>query len=1311
MFCSPKQLRFFAPAKFGLLALAANRHRRSHLCTIALFSCFLSITSISLAQASTTATMDAVAAGTVSGSIVTMTAHVLSAGQPVTGGTVTFRDTFAGAAQDLGTVQVQSANGTPGLATLKTEVGGAGPHSIVAIYNAPKGYASSMSGPAALTFQLPYSSATSVAIAGSAGTYTLTGTVSAFGPTQPSGSLVFKNQTTDSIIATVPLDSSTGTQGFTPPVLYRIPVSTPWNTSSEGTPVSGDFNGDGHPDFAIPTSLGPILIMIGHGDGTFQPGASIQAAEPFGLVVGDFNGDGNQDIATSNKGTSGSVAIYLGNGDGTFAAGEVYPVAPGGLYQVMQSGDFNVDGIADLVVSDSLHDQVAVLLGKGDGTFLAPKLFATTSIPWNIAIGDINGDGNPDLAIASDGEPSIAILLGNGDGTFHNGTYPVGGEAGQNASSGSVAFADFNGDGKLDLAASEESTDSIFIFLGNRDGTFQTKQRYTITRGPYYLGIGDFNQDGTKDIITANAEGESMGVLLGNGDGTFQSASTYPAGGPAIYAAVQDFNGDSQVDTVVVTNNGLQVYLAGNAQTATFSPFTVTTCSTQSIVASYTGDTNYSTSTSPVASVSQNGVATTISVVQTPENATYGQTVTLTATLTAQGSGNPSSDGMTVTFYDGTVKLGTGSLSSEIATLSVTSLKPGPHSFTAVFDGNCSLTGSTSSAIVENVGKATPIITWPNPASIPYGTALTPAQLNATASVAGTFSYSPAVGAIPVAGTSNLSVTFAPTDTDDYETTTATVPLTVTQGTLTLTAQNATRTYGSDNPTFSGSIIGALNGDTFTETFTTSAISTSSPGSYAIVPSATGPALANYTEAVTNGTLTITQAASAASIMPSATTIAQGDSLTLTVTVTPATAGTPTGTVNLVNNGNPLGSAILANGVATYTATSLSPGNAVIAASYSGDVNFGASTATAVTVTIAQNVLTIKAADASRVYGASNPTFAGTITGAKNGDTFTEAFTTSATATSAPGTYAIVPAVSGTNLTQYQQSLVNGTLTITKASVSNSIGLSATAITQGQNETVTATVTSSTTGNPTGSVTFFNNGNQLGTATLANGKVTYSTTALPVGNNVITFTYAGDANFNANTASPSSGANTVVVAAPTPLDFSFQVVNATGLIGHYGQSMDVKLHVSPTAGQYPGAIQFAISGTPTVPATYTFSPSTVDAAAGDKDVTMTIQFQASARVDHASPLSGRVVSIAFAALILPWISVTRIRKSGRRLGQSVGLSALLLIVFGAAVSITGCGSSSATSPTTPSPVTSSIVINATSGTVQHAVTVSVAVQK
>ena len=1479
---SLKRLRLLVMAGLDRPLARSNQRGRNRLTSYALVFCLALLSHVAGAQSSTVTTLTATSAGPVSGSIVTMTANVSSGGQPVTGGTVTFRDTYAGAAQNLGTVQVQSANGTPGLAVLMTEVGGVGGHLIVAIYNAPRAYTTSTSAAVALTFQSPYSSATALAITGSGGTYTLTGTLSAFGPVQPTGSLTFTDTSTtpSTTIGTVPLNPATATTGFTPPGLYPIPTAVPWTTSAYGTPASGDFNGDGRPDFAVPTSPGPVAIMLGHGDGTFQPATSVSAIQPYGLVVGDFNGDGKQDLAVGNKGTNGSLAIYLGNGDGTFQAGQVYPASSAATYQVLALGDFNRDGIPDIVVSDSNHDQVAVYLGNGDGTFQPAALFATGHIPWNVVVGDINNDGNPDLIVADDGDPNITILLGNGDGTFSQGTYLTGGVK----STGSVALADFNGDGNLDIAATEEPANHVFIFLGKGDGTFQPKTTYTMNSGPYYLTIGDFNQNGHKDVITADAEGESIGVLPGNGDGTFQTAKTYPAGGPAIYVDVQDFNGDNQVDVLAVTNNGLQVWLAGNAQTAEFSPFTVTGCNTQSIVAAYNGDANYATSTSPVESISQSGLATAISVVQTPQNPVYGQTVTLTATLTPYVNGSNSSDGMSVTFFDGTTKLGSGVLSSGVASLTVTSLATGSHSFTAVYAGNCNLTGSTSLAVLATVGKATPTITWANPGPITYGTALSATQLNATSTLPGTFVYTPAAGSVPAVGTDTLSVTFTPNDSVNYVPATSTVPITVTADSLVITAQNATRAYGAANPTFTGSITGALNGDTFTESFTTTATPTSAPGSYAIVPSATGTDLADYTQSVTNGTLTITQASTTLSIVPSATAVAPGVSVTLSATVAPATSGTPTGTVSFFNNGTPLGTGTLAGGTATYSTSSLPLGNNVITASYSGDTNFTASTASSVTVTVAQNVLTVMAANATRPYGAANPAFTGSITGAQNGDTFTESFTTTATATSAPGTYAIVPAAAGTNLAQYQvsvtngtltitkasttstialsatsvmqgqnvtvtaqvasatsgtptgtvsffnngnalgtatlangtatystttlpagnnaitasysgdtnfatstataasvtvaanvlnitansanrvygaanptfsgtitgaqngdtftesftttatltsapgnypivpsatgtnlaqyqQSVTNGTLTIAKASVTSTISLSATSVTQGQNVTVTALVASATSGTPTGQVTFFNNGNQLATATLTNGSATYSTTALPVGSNVITFSYGGDTNFATNTAGATSGANSVTVAAPTPLDFSFQMANASGsLTGNYGASVQVTLQVAPTAGQYPGTVQFAVAGTPAVPATYTFSPSSVAANAGATSVTMTIQLQALTGENRRPVTSGRLASIALGLLLLPWVSVRRMRRSGQQLGKSLGLSALLLIVLGAALSVTGCGSGSPAATSTP-PVSDSIVVNANSGNVQHSVTVNLQVQK
>jgi hypothetical protein len=1487
---SLKHLRLLVSTKFDGSLVPGNRRSRARLAFSALVFCPLLFSRIAAAQSTTVTTLTATSAGTISGSIVTMTANVSSAGQAVSGGTVTFRDTFAGAAQDLGTVQVQSANGTPGLAVLKTEVGGVGGHSIVAIYNAPQSFTTSTSTPAALTFQSPYSSATALAITGSNGSYTLSGTVSAFGPIQPTGSVTFTDQTNNNTtIGTVTLDPTTATQGFTPATLYQIATSTPWTTASMGTPVSGDFNGDGHPDFAVPTSLGPVAIMLGHGDGTFQPGVSISATQPFGAVAADFNGDGILDLAISNRGTNASIAIYLGNGDGTFTAGAVYNAPPNADYQIVASGDFNRDGIPDLVVSDHANNQVAVYLGNGDGTFRGAGLFPTAPEPWNFAVGDINGDGNPDLVVANDVNNAqgnnITLLLGNGDGTFRQATYLTGGIT----SSGSVALADFNGDGKLDIAATEEPANSVFVFLGNGDGTFQAKTTYVMDPtypctapaacGPYHISVGDFNQDGRKDIITANAEGESLSVLLGNSDGTFQTAKMYPAGAAAIYADVQDFNGDNQVDVVAVTQNGLQVYLAGNAESAQFSPFTVIGCGTHSIVATYSSDANYAASTSPVESVSQNGIATAISVGQTPANAVYGQPVTLTATLTPYVNGSNSSDGQRINFFDGTTNIGSGTLSSGVATLTLTSLATGPHSFTAVFGGVCALTGSTSVAVLATVGKATPTITWANPAPIVYGATLSPTQLNATASVPGTFAYTPATGAVPPAGTDTLSVTFTPTDTVDYGPATSTVSITVSTGTLTVTAQNATRYYGAPNPTFTGGITGGQTGDTFTESFTTSATPTSAPGTYAIVPSATGTNLADYTQSVTNGVLTITQAAATLSIVPSPTVanpsqsvtlsatatsgtsgtptgtvsffnngnplgtatlangtatystilplgnnsitasysgdtnftaatasavsvtvamnvlnitaanatrvygtpnptftgsitgaqsgdtftesftttatptsaagtyaivpsatgtnlaqyqqavtngtltitqasatlsigssaaaISQGQSVTLSATVASATTGTPIGTVSFFDNGTPLGTATLANGAATYSTTKLPSGNNAITASYSGDTNFTAATASAVSVTVAANGLNIIAKDASRVYGAPNPTFTGTITGAQNGDTFTESFTTVATLTSAPDTYAIVPSAIGANLAQYQQAVTNGTLTIAKASVTSTIALSAASAAQGQNVTVTATVASTTSGTPTGTVSFLSNGNPLGTATLANGTATYSTTALPVGNNVITFAYGGDANFTSNTPGSTTGANSVAVSA---LDFSFQISSAsTGLSGNYGQAVQVTLHVAPTAGQYPDSVQFAVAGTPAVPATYTFSPATVAAGAGATDVTMTIQLQALAGLNHGPVTSGGIASIALGLLLLPWVSVRRMRRSGQRLGKSLGLSALLLVVLGATLNIMGCGGSS--SPSTPVPVSDSILVNATSGSVQHSVTVNLQVQK
>ena len=174
---------------------------------------------------------------------------------------------------------------------------------------------------------------------------------------------------------------------------------------------------------------------------------------------------------------------------------------------------------------------------------------------------------------------------------------------------------------------------------------------------------------------------------------------------------------------------------------------------------------------------------------------TYGQSVTFTATISNGLTG-------TVTFYDAGNSIGTGTISGTTATFTTSSFSLGSHSITAGWAGNSSYNSVTSIAIAQTVSQATPVITWANPAAITYGVALSGAQLNATANVTGSFSYSPTAGTVLHPGTQTLSTTFTPSDTTDYTTATATVPLTVSavpgSGLITTVAGNGYSGYSGN---------------------------------------------------------------------------------------------------------------------------------------------------------------------------------------------------------------------------------------------------------------------------------------------------------------------------------------------------------------------------------------------------------------------------------------------------------------------------------------------------------------------------------
>ena len=182
----------------------------------------------------------------------------------------------------------------------------------------------------------------------------------------------------------------------------------------------------------------------------------------------------------------------------------------------------------------------------------------------------------------------------------------------------------------------------------------------------------------------------------------------------------------------------------------------------------------------------------TLTVATSGTPSTYGSSVTFTATIT-----NGPTTG-TITFYDGSTSIGTGSIGGTTATCNTSALAGGSHSITAKYPGNSSYNAVTSSAITQTVNKATPAINWATPAAITYGTALSTTQLNASATPAGSFAYTPASGTVLGAGSHSLSVTFTPTNTTDYNSATATVTQTVNKATPTINwATPAAITYGT----------------------------------------------------------------------------------------------------------------------------------------------------------------------------------------------------------------------------------------------------------------------------------------------------------------------------------------------------------------------------------------------------------------------------------------------------------------------------------------------------------------------------------
>jgi hypothetical protein len=286
--------------------------------------------------------------------------------------------------------------------------------------------------------------------------------------------------------------------------------------------------------------------------------------QPTGVATGDFNGDGIPDLVVANE-NDNTISVLLGNGDGTFRQQTIWATAH--TPESITVGDFNGDGIADLAVADTNANCVSILLGNGNGSFQSQVVYSVGLGPVSIATGDFNSDGVADLVVANASDVEVTVLLGNGDGTFQGGTTFATGRGPQ-----SVAVGDFNSDGVADLAVANADDGNVSILIGNGDGTFAPQITLVTGVNPYSVATADLNNDGILDLVVANRISNTISILIGNGRGGFQNQDPVATGAAPDAVAVGDFNGDGNLDLAVCNQFDSSIsVLLGNGD-GTFLP-------------------------------------------------------------------------------------------------------------------------------------------------------------------------------------------------------------------------------------------------------------------------------------------------------------------------------------------------------------------------------------------------------------------------------------------------------------------------------------------------------------------------------------------------------------------------------------------------------------------------------------------------------------------------------------------------------------------------------------------------------------------
>jgi hypothetical protein len=342
-----------------------------------------------------------------------------------------------------------------------------------------------------------------------------------------------------------------------------------YQTEDNYSPVAvtvGDLNNDGLVDIIAVNSYDDnIGILLGYGNGSFTKQvvySTRSGTRPYWVALGDFNNDTKLDMISVNH-DDDSISVFLAYGNGSFANVETYSNGDGSMPMYVSVADFNNDHKLDIAVVNFGTDSIVLQFGIGDGTFLLDDSYSTGdgSQPNTLAIADFNKDGRLDIAVANPGSNTIGVFLGFGSKPFSR---VLLGKTGTNSQPHSVATGDFNNDGLSDIAIANYGTNNVGIYLAVRNALPDTMLTYStgIDSAPYFVAVGDFNNDNNSDIAVANFNSDNVAILRGNGNGSFTIATTYSTedGSHPCAIAIADFDNNNILD-IAVANAGTNTIL------------------------------------------------------------------------------------------------------------------------------------------------------------------------------------------------------------------------------------------------------------------------------------------------------------------------------------------------------------------------------------------------------------------------------------------------------------------------------------------------------------------------------------------------------------------------------------------------------------------------------------------------------------------------------------------------------------------------------------------------------------------------------